>query len=142
MDVVIHHNPNCGTSRNVLRIIEAAGYAPFVVEYLKTGWTEAQLRALLAAAGLSARDALRVSKSPAEELGLTDESVSEETLMAAMIKHPILVNRPIVVTAKGVKLCRPSGEILNLLDRWPAAPFAKEDGDLIIDAAGARVAGA
>ncbi|MCY4180252.1 MAG: arsenate reductase (glutaredoxin) [Litoreibacter sp.] len=142
MDVVIHHNPDCGTSRNVLRIIEAAGYAPFVVEYLKTGWSEPQLRALFAAAGISAREALRTSKSPAEELGLTAEDVSEKTLIKAMVEHPILVNRPIVVTEKGVKLCRPSGLVLDLLPNWPPAPFEKEDGSLVIDADGNRVAGA
>ncbi|WP_373356506.1 arsenate reductase (glutaredoxin) [Pseudoroseicyclus sp. CXY001] len=140
--VVIHHNPDCGTSRNVLRIIEAAGYAPEVVLYLEEGWTRPQLLALFAAAGLTPREALRVSKTPAEQLGLTAEGVSDEAILAAMLEHPILVNRPIVATAKGVKLCRPSGEVLDLLERWPEGPFAKEDGDLVIDAEGRRVAGA
>ncbi|PIP01062.1 arsenate reductase (glutaredoxin) [Pleomorphomonas carboxyditropha] len=137
-DIVIFHNPDCGTSRNVVRIVEAAGYAPTVVEYLKTGWTKPQLLALLADAGLSPRDALRVKKSPAVELGLTDPSVADEDIVEAMIAHPILVERPIVVTAKGTALCRPSETVLDLLDRWPPGPFAKEDGELVIDAEGKR----
>ena len=140
--IVIHHNPKCGTSRNVVRLVEAAGYKPEVVEYLETGWTRPQLLALFAAAGMTPRAALRETKSPAEELGLLEEGVAEETILAAMLEHPILVNRPIVATPKGVRLCRPSGEVLDLIDQWPAAPFAKEDGDLIIDEAGKRVPGA
>ncbi len=137
--VVIHHNPECGTSRNVLEIIRAAGYKPEVIEYLQEGWTKAQLLALFAAADLTPRSALRTTKSPAKELGLLDESVSDERLLAAMLEHPVLVNRPIVCTPKGVKLCRPSEAVLDLLDQWPAGPFAKEDGELIIDAQGERV---
>jgi arsenate reductase len=139
MNVVIHHNPDCGTSRNVLSIIEASGYTPVVVEYLQTGWTRAQLLGLFAAAGLTPRQALRTSKSPAEQLGLTGPGVDDETLLAAMVAHPVLVNRPIVCTAKGVRLCRPSESVLDLLDRLPAGPFAKEDGTLLIDAEGRRV---
>jgi len=139
--VTIFHNPECGTSRNVLAIIEAAGYRPTVVEYLVAGWTRPQLLALFAAAGLSARQALRETKSPAAELGLLADGVPEGQLIDAMIKHPILVNRPIVATPKGVKLCRPSELVLDLLDRWPAGPFSKEDGSLLIDADGKRVAG-
>jgi arsenate reductase len=139
MDVVIHHNPDCGTSRNVLAIIEAAGYRPTVIEYLKTGWTLPQLLGLFAAAGLSPRDALRTTKSPAAELGLLDPAVSDEALLAAMLAHPVLVNRPIVCTAKGVRLCRPSETVLDLLDRWPPGPFAKEDGSPLLDAQGRRV---
>lgn len=138
-DVVIHHNPDCGTSRNVLAIIEAAGYRPTVVEYLKTGWTKPQLLALFAAAGLTLRAALRTTKSPAAELGLLDPAVDDETLLASMIEHPVLVNRPIVCTAKGVKLCRPSEAVLDLLGRLPPGPLAKEDGELLIDAEGRRV---
>ena len=138
-DVVIFHNPDCGTSRNVVRIVEAAGYTPVIVEYLKTGWTKPQLLALFAAAGVKPRDALRVKKSPAAELGLTDPSVADEDIIEAMIAHPILVERPIVVTAKGTALCRPSELVLDLLDRLPPGPFAKEDGELLIDAAGKRV---
>lgn len=138
--VVIHHNPDCGTSRNVLAIIEAAGYAPVVIDYLREGWTRPQLLALFAAAGLTARKALRETKSPALELGLLDPSVGDDALIAAMIAHPVLVNRPIVATPKGVKLCRPSEAVLDLLERWPPGPFAKEDGSPLIDAAGNRVA--
>ncbi len=138
--VVIHHNPDCGTSRNVLAIIEAAGYAPVVINYLRDGWTRPQLLALFAAAGITAREALRETKSPAQELGLLAESVSEDQLIAAMIEYPILVNRPIVATPKGVRLCRPSELVLDLLDRWPAGPFSKEDGSPLVDAAGKRAA--
>lgn len=139
MDVVIHHNPDCGTSRNVLAIIEAAGYQPTVIEYLQTGWTRPQLLGLFAAAGLTPREALRTSKSPAAELGLLDPAVPDAALLAAMLEHPVLVNRPIVCTAKGVRLCRPSETVLDLLDRWPSGPFAKEDGSPLIDAEGRRV---
>ena len=137
--IVIHHNPACGTSRNVLKTIEAAGYEPVVIDYLNEGWTRAQLLALFAAADLTPRTALRTTKSPAEELGLLDPTVSDETILAAMLEHPVLVNRPIVCTRKGVKLCRPSEAVLDLLERWPEGPFAKEDGELIIDAQGKRV---
>ena len=137
--MVIHHNPDCGTSRNVLAIVEAAGYKPTVIDYLKTGWTRPQLEGLFAAAGLTPREALRTSKSPAAELGLLDPAVADEALLDAMVEHPILVNRPIVCTAKGVKLCRPSETVLDLLDRLPPGPMAKEDGQLLIDAEGKRV---
>jgi len=139
MDIVIHHNPDCGTSRNVLSIIEAAGYAPTVIAYLKTGWTRAQLLGLFAAAGLTPREALRETKSPAEELGLLDPGVTDETLLEAMIAHPILVNRPIVCCRNGVRLCRPSETVLDLLDHWPAGPYYNEDGGVLIDQEGKRV---
>lgn len=139
-DVVIHHNPACGTSRNVLAIVEAAGYRPHVVDYLRTGWTRPQLLGLFAAAGLTPRAALRTTKSPAAELGLLDPAVDDDRLIAAMIEHPVLVNRPIVCTARGVRLCRPSEVVLDLLDRLPPGPFAKEDGGLLIDAQGRRIA--
>lgn len=137
--VVIHHNPDCGTSRNVLAIVEAAGYSPIVIDYLREGWSKPQLLALFAAAGLSARAALRETKSPAAELGLLADGVSEDRLIAEMIRHPILVNRPFVATPKGVRLCRPSDIVLDLLERWPPGPFAKEDGSQLIDATGNRV---
>ena len=137
--IVIHHNPDCGTSRNVLKTIEAAGYQPIVIDYLSEGWTRPQLLALFAAADLTPRDALREKKSPAEELGLLEDGVSDERILGAMLEHPILVNRPIVATAKGVALCRPSEKVLDLLENWPEGPFAKEDGELIIDADGWRV---
>ena len=139
MSIVIYHNPGCGTSRNVLAIIEASGETPVVIEYLQTGWTRPQLLGLFAAAGLTPRTALRTTKSPAEELGLLDPSVDEETLLAAMLEHPVLVNRPIVCSAKGVRLCRPSEAVLDLLDRLPPGPMAKEDGTPLIDAEGHRV---
>lgn len=137
--IVIHHNPDCGTSRNVLKLIETAGYQPIIIEYLKEGWTQPQLLALLAAADLTPSTALRQTKSPAAELGLLDPSVQEETIFKAMLEYPILVNRPIVCTKKGVKLCRPSEVVLDLLEEWPPGPFAKEDGELIIDSKGERV---
>jgi arsenate reductase len=137
--VVIHHNPDCGTSRNVLAIIEAAGYAPVVVDYLREGWTKPQLLTLFAAAGVTPKQALRVKRSPAVELGLTDPGVGDEDIIEAMIAHPILVERPFVATAKGVRLCRPSELVLDLLDRLPPGPFAKEDGTPLIDAAGRRL---
>lgn len=139
MSIVIHHNPDCGTSRNVLELIRASGTEPVVIDYLAEGWTRPQLLALFAAADLTPRTALRASKSPAKELGLLDECVSDETLLEAMIAHPILVNRPIVCSPKGVRLCRPSEEVLDLLDRLPPGPLAKEDGTLVIDAEGRRV---
>ncbi len=139
MQVVIHHNPDCGTSRNVLKIVEDAGYTPIVIPYLDIGWTRPQLLALFAAAGLSPRDALRRTKSPAEMLGLLEDGVSNDTIFEAMLDNPILVNRPIVCTAKGVKLCRPSEAVLDLLEDWPAGPYAKEDGEMIITADGHRV---
>lgn len=138
MSIVIHHNPECGTSRNVLAIIEAAGYLPIVVNYLETGWTRPQLLGLFAAADLTPRTALRTTKSPAAELGLLAEEIDDEAVLAAMLIHPVLVNRPIVCTPRGVRLCRPSEIVLDLLDRWPSGPFLKEDGSLLIDAAGNR----
>ena len=135
---MIYHNPECGTSRNVLSIISAAGYEPSVIEYLKTGWTEPQLRGLFAAAGLTPRTALRETKSPAKELGLLEEGVTHAQIIAEMLKHPVLVNRPIVCTPKGVKLCRPSEMVLDLLDRLPPGPLNKEDGSPLIDAQGRR----
>ncbi|MFO1151212.1 MAG: arsenate reductase (glutaredoxin) [Alsobacter sp.] len=140
MDVVIHHSPECGASRNVLAIIESAGYRPTIIEYLKTGWTRPQLLGLFAAAGLTPRTALRETKSPAAELALLDPSVPDEMLLDAMLEHPVLVNRPIVCTAKGVRLCRPSEVVLDLLERWPPRSFAKEDGSPLIDAQVRRVA--
>jgi arsenate reductase len=133
VNVVIHHNPDCGTSRNVLAIIEAAGYAPTVIEYLKTGWTLPQLQGLFAAASLTPRSALRAAKSPAAELGLLEDNVTDEAILAAMLRHPVLVNRPIVCTPRGVKLCRPSEAVLGLLDRLPPPSFRKEDGSPLSD---------
>ncbi|ADU12735.1 arsenate reductase (glutaredoxin) [Asticcacaulis excentricus] len=139
MTVTIYHNPDCGTSRNVLAVIEAAGYQPDVVEYLQTGWHSDHLSKLLADAGLSPRQALRETKSPARDLGLLEPGVSDDVIFEAMLTTPILVNRPIVVTPKGTRLCRPSEFVLDLLENWPAGPFQKEDGELMIDAEGQRV---
>lgn len=137
--IVIHHNPECGTSRNVVEIVRAAGYEPTIVEYLKTGWTRSQLLALFAAAGLTPRTALRETKSPAKDLGLLDQSVDDDALLDAMIAHPILVNRPIVATPMGVKLCRPSETVLDLMECWPPGPLFKEDGEIILDEQGTRI---
>jgi len=139
MSIVIHHNPECGTSRNVLALINASGETPVIIEYLQSGWTRPQLLALFAAADLTPRTALRTTKSPAEDLGLLDLSVSDEALISAMLKHPVLVNRPLVCSPKGVRLCRPSETVLDLLDALPPGPMAKEDGSLLIDAKGNRV---
>jgi arsenate reductase len=128
--VTIFHNPACGTSRNTLAMIRAAGYAPAVVEYLKTGWTRPRLEGLLAAMGLRPREILREKGTPAEELGLLDPAASDEKILEAMLAHPILVNRPIVVTPKGTKLCRPSEVVLELLERRLES-FAKEDGEVV-----------
>jgi len=132
MTVVIHHNPDCGTSRNVLEVIKMTGNQPVVIEYLNDGWTKPQLLALFAAANLSPRQALRTSKSPAKELGLTNPSVPDDEILEQMLKHPILVNRPIVCTPKGVKLCRPSEAVFELLDVASGTEFVKEDGEKVV----------
>ncbi|MCP3863717.1 MAG: arsenate reductase family protein [Aestuariibacter sp.] len=137
--IVIHHNPECGTSRNVLKIIQGAGYLPVIVEYVKEGWTRNQLLALFAAANMTPREALSTTISPAQELGLLDKNVTDEALIAAMLEHPVLVNRPIVCSPKGVKLCRPSEAVLDLLDHWPSDPYFKEDGEKILDEKGHRI---
>lgn len=137
--VVVHHNPECGTSRNVVEIIRAAGLEPVIVEYLVTGWTRPQLLGLFAAANITPREALRTTKSPAAELGLLAEGVSGDAILEAMLAHPVLVNRPIVASPKGVRLCRPSETVLDMLDRLPPGPLHKEDGSLVIDANGVRV---
>jgi arsenate reductase len=128
--IVIFHNPACGTSRNTLAIVRAAGYAPKIVEYLQVGWTAGQLRQLAEDAGLTFRQLMREKGSPADELGLLADGVAEDRILDAMVEHPILVNRPIVATPKGVKLCRPSEVVLDLLDRKPEH-FTKEDGEVL-----------
>jgi arsenate reductase len=129
--ITIFHNPACGTSRNVVAMVEAAGYAPVVVEYLQAGWSAEQLRDLAARAGLPLRDLIREKGTPAQDLGLLADGVADERILDAMVEHPILVNRPIVVTPKGVALCRPSERVLDLLERRPAS-FTKEDGEVVI----------
>ena len=131
MNVTIYHNPACGTSRNTLAMIRAAGIEPVVIEYLQTPPSRAELVRLLAAAGITVRDVLRQKGTPYEELGLGDESLSEDALLDAIAAHPILMNRPIVETAKGVRLCRPSERVLDLLPAPLAAPFTKEDGEVV-----------
>jgi len=128
--ITIYHNPDCGTSRNALAMIEAAGYRPTVVEYLKAGWTLAQLEALLAAMGARPRDLLREKGTPAVELGLLDANATDAAILGAMVDLPILVNRPLVVTPKGTKLCRPSEVVLTLLENLPP-DFTKEDGEIV-----------
>jgi len=131
--VTIFHNPACGTSRNVLAMVEAAGCRPEVIEYMKAGWTPDQLRDLFAEAGLTPREALRAKQSVAAELGLLSPDVSDAAILAAMIDHPVLVERPIVRTPKGAALCRPSERVFDLLERTPDS-FVKEDGDVVVPA--------
>ena len=128
--ITIYHNPDCGTSRNALAMIKAAGYAPAIVDYRETGWTRATLEALLAAMGATPRDILREKGTPAAELGLLDPSVPDTAIIDAMIVRPILVNRPIVATPKGARLCRPSEAVLTLLADAPGE-FVKEDGEVV-----------
>ncbi|MDZ4778506.1 MAG: arsenate reductase family protein [Alphaproteobacteria bacterium] len=128
--VVIHHNPECGTSRNVVAFVEACGYAPVIVPYLETGWTRPQLRALFAVAGARPRDMLREKHDLYEMLHLHD--ADDAALIDEMIAHPVLVNRPIVATPKGVRLCRPSEAVFALLDRRPDGAIFKEDGEAVI----------
>lgn len=128
--ITIFHNPACGTSRNVVAMVRAAGYDPEVVEYLKAGWTRDQLRDLVVKTGLPLRQLMREKGTPAETLGLLADDVAEDRILDAMIEHPILVNRPIVVTPKGAKLCRPSELVLDLLEQRPAG-FTKEDGEVV-----------
>lgn len=139
MDIVIYHNPDCGTSRNTLAMIRNAGVEPHVIEYLKTPPSKAMLKQLLDRMGISVRDLLREKGTPYAELGLGDPSLSSDRLLDAMIDHPILVNRPIVVTPKGVRLCRPSEQVLDLLPPQ-RGEFVKEDGVRVIDRHGRRVA--
>ena len=139
MDVIIYHNPACGTSRNVLALIRNAGVEPHVIEYLKCPPTRALLTQLIARAGLTPRELLREKGTPYKELGLDDARLSDDALLDAMIAHPILINRPLVVTPKGVRLCRPSERVLELLPPQRGELF-KEDGERVIDAKGRRVA--
>jgi arsenate reductase len=128
--VTIFHNPACGTSRNVVAMVREAGYEPTVVEYLKAGWTREQLTDLLAKAGATPRDWLRDKGTPAAELGLLAPEATDEAILAAMVVQPLLVNRPVVVTPKGVALCRPSERVFDLLDNAPES-FTKEDGEVV-----------
>lgn len=135
MDVVIYHNPDCGTSRNTLAMIRNAGVEPHVIEYLKTPPARALLVQLITRTGLSVRDVLREKGTPYADLGLGDPALTDEELLDAMMAHPILINRPIVVSPKGVRLCRPSERVLDLLPPQKGA-FTKEDGEPVVDDAG------
>ncbi|GBU16506.1 MULTISPECIES: arsenate reductase (glutaredoxin) [Methylobacterium] len=138
-DVVIYHNPECGTSRNTLAMIRNAGVEPHVVEYLKTPPSRALLVQLLARAGLGTRDVLREKGTPFAELGLGDPALTDAQLLDAIEAHPILINRPLVVSPKGVRLCRPSEAVLDLLP-VQQGEFVKEDGERVVDEHGRRVA--
>ena len=140
VDIVIYHNPACGTSRNTLGLIRNAGIEPHVIEYLKTPPARALLVALIERAGLTPRDLLREKGTPYAELGLGDEALSDDALVDAMIAHPILINRPLVVSPLGVKLCRPSEAVLDLLPGDQRGAFAKEDGQQVVNASGQRIA--
>ncbi len=140
VDVVIYHNPACGTSRNTLAMIRNAGIEPHVVEYLKTPPARALLVELIDRAGMTPRELLREKGTPYADLGLGDTSLSDDALVDAMIAHPILINRPLVVSPLGVKLCRPSEAVLDLLPSDQLGAFAKEDGEQVVDASGQRVA--
>jgi arsenate reductase (glutaredoxin) len=137
MDIVIYHNPDCGTSRNTLAMIRNAGIEPHVIEYLKCPPSRAMLEQLIARMGITPRALLREKGTPYAELGLGDPSRSNEALLDAMMAHPILINRPIVVSPKGVRLCRPSEAVLDLPPPQQAA-FSKEDGEQVVDAQGNR----
>jgi len=138
MDVVIYHNPDCGTSRNTLGLIRNAGIEPHVIEYLKCPPSRELLRQMVRRAGLSVREALREKGTPYAELGLGDPALGDEQLLDAMMAHPILINRPLVVSPLGVKLCRPSEAVLDLLPAQRRA-FTKEDGEQVIDEHGRPV---
>ncbi|WP_137787511.1 arsenate reductase (glutaredoxin) [Sphingomonas sp. 3P27F8] len=140
VDIVIYHNPECGTSRNTLGLIRNAGIEPHVVEYLKTPPARALLVELIDRAGMTPRELLREKGTPYAELGLNDTSLSDDALVDAMMTHPILINRPLVVSPLGVKLCRPSEAVLDLLPGDHLGAFAKEDGQQVVDASGQRVA--
>jgi arsenate reductase len=137
--VVIYHNPSCGTSRNTLAMIRNAGIEPHVIEYLKSPPSRAMLEQLLRQMGISARDLMRTKGTPAAELGLDQPGVSEDEIIAAMLKDPILINRPIVVTEKGARLCRPSEAVLDILPAPQRGEFIKEDGERVVDETGRPV---
>lgn len=139
MDVVIYHNPACGTSRNTLALIRRLGIEPHVIEYLKTPPARALIVDMVARMGVPLRDVLREKGAPYAELGLDDPSLHDERLLDAVEAHPVLLNRPIVVTPAGVKLCRPSEAVLDLLPGLPLKPFTKEDGEVVINADSRRV---
>ena len=138
-DVIIYHNPECGTSRNTLAMIRNAGIEPHVIEYRKAPPSRAMLESLIARAGLEPRALLREKDTPYAELGLGDPTLSDTQIVDAMMEHPILINRPLVVSPLGVRLCRPSEEVLDILPAPQAGAFVKEDGEQVIGADGERI---
>lgn len=139
MTITIYHNPACGTSRNTLALIRNAGVEPEVVEYLKTPPSRATLAKMIEDAGLSVRQAIREKEKLFAELGLADATLTDEQLLDAMLAHPVLINRPFVVTPAGTRLCRPSELLLEILTEAQKGPFSKEDGEAVIDGKGNRV---
>ena len=139
MTVTIYHNPACGTSRNTLAMIRQSGEEPEIIEYLVTPPSRGRLVELVAAMGIAPRDLLRRKGTPYDELGLDDPKWSDDELLDFMIEHPVLINRPVVVTPRGVKLCRPSEAVLDILPNPDIGPFSKEDGEMVIDADGRRL---
>jgi len=139
MSVIIYHNPDCGTSRNTLAMIRQSGVEPNVIEYLRTPPDRATVTRLITDAGLSVRQALRTKNTPFDELGLGDPAKSDDDLLDAIAQHPILLNRPFVITQKGTRLCRPSEVVLDILENPDIGAFTKEDGEVIIDAQGKRL---
>jgi arsenate reductase len=139
MDVIIYHNPACGTSRNTLALIRHVGIEPHVIEYLKTPPSRDQVQDMVARMGVPLREVLREKGTPFAELGLGDPALGDDQLLDAIEAHPVLLNRPIVVTPKGVRLCRPSEAVLDLLPEAGLKPFVKEDGEVVIDPQGRRV---
>lgn len=137
--ITIYHNPKCGTSRNTLAMIRNSGVEPAVIEYLKTPPTREELLTLIAASGLSVREVMRSKEALCSELGLLDPARSDDELIDAMLVHPILINRPLVVTPLGTRLCRPSELVLDILPQPQQGAFSKEDGEAVIDAQGQRV---
>lgn len=137
--ITIYHNPECGTSRNTLALIRNSGVEPTVIHYLETPPSRDQLVALIAAMGMPVRELLRKNVLPYEALGLAEGSFSDEALIDAMLAHPILINRPIVVTPLGTRLCRPSELVLDILPDQQKGAFAKEDGEQVVDASGKRL---
>ncbi|MFM5269276.1 glutaredoxin-dependent arsenate reductase [Aeromonas veronii] len=137
--ITIYHNPECGTSRNTLELIRNSGVEPTVIHYLETPPSRDQLVALIAAMAMPVRDLLRKNVPPFEALGLAEERFSDDELIDAMLAHPILINRPIVVTPLGTKLCRPSEVVLDILPDQQKGAFAKEDGEQVVDASGKRL---
>ena len=140
MSITIYHNPACGTSRNTLALIRNSGAEPLIVDYLTQPPSQSELKTLIAAAGLTVRQAMREKGTPYDASGLADPSLTEEQLLAAMLAHPILINRPFVVTEKGTRLCRPAQQVLDILPQPQRGPFSKEDGEIVIDQHGQRVA--